>query len=695
MRAMTVIRVVVVLVVALVVTAVAVLMSIDFGGYKGEIAAAVREATGRQLDIDGKFSLRIGLTPRVEVERVRFANAPWGSRPAMATIEKFGAEVKLLPLIFGEVRVERLVLEGADILLETDAQGRGNWMFAPEVGRDAAAPPQDGGAARKLPSFDRVRVERARIVWRDGASGRADEVTVNTLEALAESTDQPVRLALRAIYGGAPVSVDGTLGPLVRLAGGTNPWPFEIEAVLGSATIALKGAAQKPLAGTGIEADLSVRGGNLSDLAALAGGPLPAIGPYRVEARLAEKDGRWTASNLSLSVGTSTLSGEASIEPSATPPKLHASLAGPVIDLADFQDGKAPAATGRVSPAAGAAEPLPPPVGDAAAGRLFSDAPLPLAALGAVDATVAVRTAKLVLGTVALTDATVDLRISDGRLAARPVKASLAGAPLTAEIQLGGSQGPPALVAKLGIDKLDLAALLKEAGQPGLASGKVDIRADLNGKGQSIRALMAGIDGTAELVMGSGTIADDTLDLLSADVIKAISPWAPKNRDLKVNCVVGRYDIRAGMATSRMTLFDSDRVALTGEGGVNLATEEIGLTVVPYAKEASLLRLAVPIRIGGTLAEPRAWPDAERIAKGAVGTVLGLPGDVLGTLGNVLRGGGGRDGEQNRCLAALKAGGDRMTPPSSRTSGPAGELGRAIEGIGKGIGDGLKNLFGK
>ena len=53
MRAATVIKIVVVLAAALVATAVAVLMSTDFGAYKGQIESAVRGATGRQLSIDG------------------------------------------------------------------------------------------------------------------------------------------------------------------------------------------------------------------------------------------------------------------------------------------------------------------------------------------------------------------------------------------------------------------------------------------------------------------------------------------------------------------------------------------------------------------------------------------------------------------------------------------------------------------
>ena len=70
-----------VLVIAVIVAGVAILKSIDFNQYKGLIAEKAKEATGRDLKIDGKLELQISLSPKVAVEGVSFANASWGSRP--------------------------------------------------------------------------------------------------------------------------------------------------------------------------------------------------------------------------------------------------------------------------------------------------------------------------------------------------------------------------------------------------------------------------------------------------------------------------------------------------------------------------------------------------------------------------------------------------------------------------------------
>ncbi|HEM47146.1 MAG TPA: AsmA family protein, partial [Alphaproteobacteria bacterium] len=96
-----------VVVVALVVGAVAVLMSTDFNQYKPRIAEEVKAATGRDLAIAGDLALKVSLSPAVTVEGVTLSNADWGSRPEMVSVERFEAEVALIPAIFGTIEVKR------------------------------------------------------------------------------------------------------------------------------------------------------------------------------------------------------------------------------------------------------------------------------------------------------------------------------------------------------------------------------------------------------------------------------------------------------------------------------------------------------------------------------------------------------------------------------------------------------------
>src|SRR5690349_19702326 len=127
------------LVVVIAAGAVILVMSIDFNQYKGLVAEQVKKATGRELTIAGDFKLAPSLTPAVAVDNVSLANVAGGSRPDMVTLKRLEVQLQLLPLLSRQVKVDRLVLDGADILLETDKNGRGNWVLS---SGGAAAPAQ-------------------------------------------------------------------------------------------------------------------------------------------------------------------------------------------------------------------------------------------------------------------------------------------------------------------------------------------------------------------------------------------------------------------------------------------------------------------------------------------------------------------------------------------------------------------------
>ncbi|MBX6324260.1 MAG: AsmA family protein, partial [Rhodospirillaceae bacterium] len=98
----------------------------DWNSHKADIAARVKAATGRDLTIDGDISASLLFTPTLSVSGVRFANAPGGSAPEMASFENLKVRVALGPLLSGDIKVESIVLVRPTILLERYADGTAN-----------------------------------------------------------------------------------------------------------------------------------------------------------------------------------------------------------------------------------------------------------------------------------------------------------------------------------------------------------------------------------------------------------------------------------------------------------------------------------------------------------------------------------------------------------------------------------------
>jgi uncharacterized protein involved in outer membrane biogenesis len=663
MRLRTILLVLVGIVVLAVAAVIIVLLSTDFGKYKGLIAERVEQATGRKFTIGGELKLVFLPSPALSVKDVAFANAAGGSRPDMAKLGILSAEVKLLPLLSGTVSVSRLVLENVDLLLETDAKGRPNWAFdtAAPAPTTIAAP---GGGALQLPDFDNVSLKNVVVTYRDGATQKTLTASLKELTTTASSGGS-MKVTAAADYQGLPVTVDATLGALAILMRPGTPYPVEATITAAGATVKLTGSAADPVRGRGLDFTVAVDGQNLGTLTAVTGTPLPAK-PYHLAATISgDADKAVTAKALQATLGTISVSGDAGVVLGGARPKLSGNLAVALLDTSEFPPAKA-------APA--------PRSGDA--DRMFSADPLPLDALRAFDADLTLRIGTIKAENLTLQNLSLHLTLDDRALQVKPFAVEVGGSRLNAAVDLSGRQAPAALTFELDGKQVDVGKLLLQASGNDLLDAKGDINVAVRGSGDSLHAIMASLNGQSSLVIGKGTIKSRYADLIGADVFREAFAWAKGKHDTTLNCMVSRFDIKNGLATSTGILMDTSDVSIAGEGTINLGTERLDLTLKPRPKETSLLSLAIPLDVTGTLKHPSVLPDKVAVAKEvAVGIATSInPLVAVGAF--VLNNTGGDD--NNPCVAALEQKGGKA-PPAKEQGGVSG----AVNGVGRSI----NNLF--
>ncbi|MEQ8266268.1 MAG: AsmA family protein [Parvibaculum sp.] len=160
---------------------------VDLGRFAPQIEAAAKDATGRTLKIEGPLHIGFSLVPTIVAEKIRFDNADWGTRPQMVTAEKLELQVALLPLLTGGIDVRRVTLEGADIYLETDKRGRGNWEFG-EAAQPAPEDETSGGqnngmSLARVPQLD---ISDLKFAYRDGETGKVSEAAFEEMSLVSK-----------------------------------------------------------------------------------------------------------------------------------------------------------------------------------------------------------------------------------------------------------------------------------------------------------------------------------------------------------------------------------------------------------------------------------------------------------------------------------------------------------------------------
>jgi hypothetical protein len=183
---------------------------------KERIAAAARDATGRELHY---AKLDVGIfPPRLLAEQVRLEGGP-RTKPLGA--ERIELEVALLPLFARTVLVDTLVVSGAEVSLARTAQGIELPIQPPEA-KAKPEPEAKGGAAGEAAgpgvsvAVRELRIERSALTLVDRTVKPAAEWKLADLNARARGRlggDLPIAIELAAKLDGAPLSVGGELTP--------------------------------------------------------------------------------------------------------------------------------------------------------------------------------------------------------------------------------------------------------------------------------------------------------------------------------------------------------------------------------------------------------------------------------------------------------------------------------------------------
>ncbi len=686
MRLRTIVIAVVVVLVALVATAVGILMSIDFNQYKPQIAAAVKSATGRDLSIGGDFKLGISLSPTLAVDNVSLSNMPGGSRPVMINLNRLDVQVELIPLLSKKIKVDRIILDGADILLETDAKGRGNWVFqAPGATPGATTAttttttPAAAGGGMSLPEVDTVQIRNSTVTYHDGVAGTTRSFKIDKLNA--DTTGGNLSLDLVALIGQTPLNVKGTLGAPALLAGG-SPYPMDLALSSGDTSATVKGAIGDITKMQGLAVDVTAKGNSLAELSGLTGSPMPKLGPYSFAGKFVNIEGGYKISGLQLTMGSSSMTGDVSLALNGKRPKVVGNLAAAKVDLKDF--GVKPSAGGSGG-ASGSSD-----------GRVFPNDPLPFSGLTAVDADLNFTAQQMIKAPVTMENVKIALSLAAGKLQVKPFAAQVSGGTLTIALSVDGSKNPAPISVDLNESQVEAGTLMQVlTGSSVLSGGKVNMKMAVAGAGNSVRAIMAGLSGKLDATMGQGNINNSFAKLMLADLFNLFSAGGGGDAS-NLKCAVVRFDISRGLATSRQLVTETSGATIVGKGTINLATEGLNIHLVPYATSANLTNLAIPMIVGGTMANPHVVPDAAEMATGAIGTVVGAPVTALGMLGSAVGIGGGSstataDTSSGCGSSAANAAKQNTTKPAT-TGGTTG-TGSTGGGVLPDVGGALKSLL--
>lgn len=270
----------------------------------------------------------------------------------------------------------------------------------------------------------------------------------------------------------------------------------------------------------------------------------------------------------------------------------------------------------------------------------WDDTPLDLAGLKAIDATVTLAASEVIMDQITLNDARLNTRLDDGRLSAifrqneelpgfRAFQGNWSG-----DLVLDASRSTPRLEINALADGIVAQDMLTALTGFKNLNGLGDVQLRLNSEGNSLKALVNGLDGSFESDLNDGALkgmnltklvqsASSLQDLMTGGGLSisnfqdAFSPGASTD----FSKFLGNLEIQNGVATLTELNIDNPVVGVLGTGQIDLGARTLDIRLTPRIDVAAtgagstigVGDIPIPVRVYGSWSNVRFGLDSSAV----------------------------------------------------------------------------------
>ena len=600
--------------------------------------------------------------PHVVAEDLTLGNPQWSKSPQMVNLKRVELRVSPLALLARRVVIPRIDLTEPNAALERLADGRANWTFQFDP-KDPDAEPSSWVVDIGAIGFDKGRVTlddqtlKTRLDLLIDPLGKpipfsdivGDKTAKKALEKGAAPQDYAFALTAKGQYHGQPLAGTGKVGGLLALQG-AEPFPLQAQVQIADTRVELTGTLTDPLNLGALDLHLKLAGTSLGNLYPLTGVTLPDTSAYATDghliASLHEPQGavfRYEAFNGT--IGGSDIHGNLTYVASKPRPKLSGALVSDQLLFADLAPLIGADSNARQKARGGE--------GKQPATKVLPVEEFRTERWRDMDADVEFTGKRIVHSAkLPLTDLYTHLILSDGQLNLEPLRFGVAGGNLDAQIRLDGRAAPLEGRAKLTARNFRLKQLFPTFEPMKTSFGALNGDADIAGRGNSVAVLLGTANGELKMLINDGAISRSLMEIIGLNVGNYVVGKIFGDKEVKINCAAADFDIKTGLATTRLFVFDTENAIVYIDGTVNMASEQLDLTISPESKGMRVFSLRSPLYVRGPFIKPDAGVKAVPLMLRGTGMVaLGvLAAPAAGLLALVAPSGG----EPNQCAPLLE-----------------------------------------
>jgi uncharacterized protein involved in outer membrane biogenesis len=539
----------------------------------------------------------------------------------MLKVEQVDFDIRLWPLLGGNVVLPRIVLRKPEVQVETGDKEQLNWSLRETPVVTGAAKALEPDNRFEAPVIGKLEVTEGKLGYRDPKRKLELDGTVSTATGKAENEAE---LSLKGKLEGRPLEIKFIGGSVLMLRETEQPYPLDLNVAFGGTKLKMKGTVHDPFKWTGANVELTLSGPNLSEIYPLLGIPGPPTPPYTITGKLDREGTLWKFTQSKWRVGESDLTGEVTVDERRKPRFLTARLVSQKLVFEDLAPliGATPARKTNVSARQAQTQSQLEATGD-----LFPNVPLQVEKMRAMNMDVTLDARRVIappwLPVQALAFRVV---IQDGNATVKPLTLSvMGGGTIAGEMGIDARTDNPKVKTSLRASDIELKNFFRESRYFDATQGKIQGRLALVGVGRSLAQVMASANGYMAFALGGGSVSSLMVSLAGLQIFDALVLYVTGDNRIPIKCAVGRLNFQQGNVAFDRTLLDTQKSVLHVKGQLSLKSQALNAEVDADPKSFDLLDLHGAVMIQGKLRSPQI----------SLGRVIPIPTPVFGNAKDV------------------------------------------------------------
>jgi len=456
---------------------------VNLDGIREKAETAASKALGRNVNIDGHLAFEVSFRPTVDLEGLRISNPPSWNTDNFAGVNRFRAQIRILPLLRGRIHIQEINANGIDVHLESKPHGEKNWLFdASKQTAEPSAPSTDSddSFAVEFVEVDELSLTQIKVTFLDRESGQTYDFRLDSMQGTAVA-DEPLQLAIQGAFQKQRYYIDINGDPVAELFNPTQSWHLDVSAEMAGATLNVSGQADRPLEGNAFDFKLRLEGDDLNTIEALFGSSFPQIGAYALNARMKKTENGYSLSDLKGNVGETTFKGKFDIDLTRDRPAIAYQLTVPIFDAEPWLE----VSQEQPKPTASKSDDTP---------QDFDALTFSLEILNKFDAEAEIKVDRVMNVPGDIHNASLNVHVREGALSA-PMTVTFADVVFHGHLDLNTIDDTPEFLLNLSADQTNLGKLALIFTDIEGIEGHLDtFEFSLGGKGTNLQSLIENID---------------------------------------------------------------------------------------------------------------------------------------------------------------------------------------------------------